>query len=100
MGNLILTGDAAGLTHPITGAGIPQAINSGHLAGEAALALAGGKAEAGQEYAGELSAAYKGYLGRAVKARKRMLAGWGLQDFSELMALAWPGWKLKSEAKA
>lgn len=99
-GNLILAGDAAGLTHPITGAGIPQAISSGHLAGQAALALAGGKSEAGQEYAHELSAAYKGYLGRALKTRQRMLSGWGAQDFSGLMAQAWPGWKLTSEAQA
>lgn len=99
-GNLILAGDAAGLTHPITGAGIPQAVNSGHLAGQAALALAGGKAEAGQEYAHELSTAYKGYLGRALKARRRMLESWDRQNFSELMSHAWPGWKQQSETLA
>jgi digeranylgeranylglycerophospholipid reductase len=98
--DLILAGDAAGLTHPITGAGIPQAINSGWLAGKAALALAGGKAEAGQEYVHELNAAYNGYLGRAVKARQLMLKGWGTQDFSQLMADAWPGWKQAEEAGA
>lgn len=100
VGNLILTGDAAGLTHPITGAGIPQAITSGWLAGEAALALAGGKSEAGQEYAHELAIAFKGYLGRGLAARKRMLAGWGSYDFSTLMADAWPGWKQPDEARA
>jgi digeranylgeranylglycerophospholipid reductase len=97
---LILTGDAAGLTHPITGAGIPQAITSGGLAGQAALALAGGKSEAAQEYAHELDIAYKGYLGRGLAARQRMLAGWGSQDFSALMAEAWPGWKLADGEKA
>ena len=98
--NLILTGDAAGLTHPITGAGIPQAITSGGLAGEAALALAGGKKEAGQEYAHELDIAFKGYLGRGLAARRRMLTGWDSQDFSQLMADAWPGWKLANGSKA
>lgn len=98
--NLILAGDAAGLTHPITGAGIPQAIQSGGMAGEAALALAGGKREAGQEYAHELAKAYGGYLGRAVEARRSMLAGWGNEEFSKLMAQAWPGWKQPKEARA
>ncbi len=98
--NLILAGDAAGLTHPITGAGIPQAVTSGGLAGTAALALAGGKRAASQEYAHELSSAYGGYLGRAVEARRLMLAGWGAEDFSGLMAQAWPGWKKTDEARA
>jgi digeranylgeranylglycerophospholipid reductase len=97
--NLILAGDAAGLTHPITGAGIPQAVSSGSLAGKAALALAGGRREAGQEYAHELATSYGGYLGRAVEARKRMLAGWGQEDFGQLMAQAWPGWKKSQEAR-
>lgn len=92
-GNLLLAGDAAGLTHPITGAGIPQALTSGRLAGEAALALAGGGAEAAQEYAHQLSLAFKGYLSRGLAARRRMLAGWGAEDFAELMAGVWPGWK-------
>lgn len=99
-GNTILAGDAAGLTHPITGAGIPQALNSGWLAGEAALALAGGKAEKGQEYAHELSMIYKGYLGRALKKRQAMMQGWGSTDFSGLMAEAWPGWKPPEEGVA
>lgn len=39
-GNLILTGDAAGHCHPITGAGVPNAIFAGELAGEAAALAA------------------------------------------------------------
>lgn len=35
-GPILLVGDAAGLTHPITGAGIPAALISGERAGEAA----------------------------------------------------------------
>lgn len=38
MGNVLLVGDAAGLTHPITGAGIAAAVLSGELAGQAAAA--------------------------------------------------------------
>ncbi|CAO0820867.1 hypothetical protein DFAR_1990006 [Desulfarculales bacterium] len=50
---VILGGDAAGLTHPVSGAGIPQAVLSG---GEAA-ALAGGQAAAGEDYAQSLHCA-------------------------------------------
>ena len=33
-GNVLLAGDAAGHTHPITGAGVPQAVAGGRMAGE------------------------------------------------------------------
>ncbi|MES2364525.1 MAG: NAD(P)/FAD-dependent oxidoreductase [Pseudomonadota bacterium] len=39
VGNVLFTGDAAGLTHPITGAGIAAAVISGERAGQAAVAL-------------------------------------------------------------
>jgi len=39
-GSLLLAGDAAGHTHPVTGAGILSAVVSGALAGEAAAAAA------------------------------------------------------------
>ena len=38
--NIVLAGDAAGHTHPITGAGIPQAVVCGKMAGRAAAAAA------------------------------------------------------------
>lgn len=38
VGNVLFTGDAAGLTHPITGAGIAAAVISGERAGQAAVA--------------------------------------------------------------
>jgi len=38
-GNIVFAGDAAGLTHPITGAGIAAAVVSGERVGEAARAL-------------------------------------------------------------
>lgn len=37
VGNVMFTGDAAGLTHPITGAGIAAAVISGERAGQAAV---------------------------------------------------------------
>jgi flavin-dependent dehydrogenase len=38
VGKVMFTGDAAGLTHPITGAGIAAAVISGERAGQAAVA--------------------------------------------------------------
>lgn len=42
LGTVLLAGDAAGLCHPVTGAGIWAAMLSGSLAGEAAAAAVGG----------------------------------------------------------
>src|SRR5262249_49593219 len=51
---LLLAGDAAGLTNPVTGAGIHAAVLSGRLAGSAAAGYLGGAAQAGAEYGEEL----------------------------------------------
>lgn len=91
-GRLILAGDAAGLTHPVTGAGIPQALASGALAGRAAARAAGGEAGAGDEYARETDAHWGRYLARGLEARARLEAGWDGGDFTDLMAETWPGW--------
>ena len=40
---VLLAGDAAGLTHPVTGAGIAAAVASGRMAGEAAAAILAGE---------------------------------------------------------
>jgi geranylgeranyl reductase family protein len=89
---LILAGDAAGLTHPVTGAGIPQALFSGGLAGRAAVAAAGGEAAAAEEYAHELDGRYGRHLARGLAARRRLDGAWGQEEFAALMAAAWPGW--------
>ncbi len=89
---LILCGDAAGLTHPLTGAGIPQALHSGLAAGRAAAALAGGDAAAGEDYAHDIALRYGRYLARGLKARAELEAGWS-GDFAGLMARTWPGWR-------
>ena len=89
-GRVLLAGDAAGLTHPITGAGIPQAVVSGRMAGEAAAALAGGKPTAGDEYAHELAGHYGRYLERACRARRRWETEWEAGEFAELMRQTWP----------
>lgn len=89
-GRVLLAGDAAGLTHPVTGAGIPQAVFSGQEAGQAAVHLAGGRAEAGEEYQHEVAARYGRHLARGLAARQAMEQGWDSDDFAGLMARAWP----------
>ncbi len=72
--NVLLAGDAAGLTNPVTGAGIAAAVQSGRMAGEAAVQLAGGRLEAAQEYAAELDDIFGVSLARAVQRRRELLA--------------------------
>lgn len=89
---VLFCGDAAGLTHPITGAGIPQAVFSGHDAGKAAAALASGQAEAGDQYAHELNLRYGRYLQRGLEARSQWDTRWQEPDFTGLMHDTWPAW--------
>jgi len=91
-GRVLLAGDAAGLTHPVSGAGIPQAVFSGHEAGRAAARLAGGDNGAGEEYQHEVLARYGSNLARGLAARQEMEAKWDGDDFAGLMTRVWPGW--------
>jgi digeranylgeranylglycerophospholipid reductase len=69
-GNALFVGDAAGLTHPVTGAGIAAAVQSGELAGAAAAAfLSGRNPSALAEYDGEVRALFGSTLERALKRR-------------------------------
>lgn len=90
--NVLLAGDAAGLTHPISGAGIPQAVFSGAEAGRAAAALAGGDRAAGDAYAQALTLRYGRSLAAGLAARQRQEAEWDGGDFAGLMAATWPAW--------
>ena len=90
-GRVILCGDAAGLTHPLTGAGIPQAVFSGGLAGAAAARLVGGEASAGGEYQAEVLDRYGRYLRKGLDARRELEAGWDSADFADLWRKFWPG---------
>jgi geranylgeranyl reductase family protein len=93
---VLLAGDAAGLTNPVTGAGIAAAVYSGTLAGEAAAAWLGGDREADWRYEEELRGVLQPALDRAVE-RRRELAAWPRSDAkSERMALR-RGWIAYSE---
>jgi geranylgeranyl reductase family protein len=70
---VLLAGDAAGLTNPVTGAGIASAVISGNLAGEAAAAWLGGDTDALDAYVDELDALFRGALTRALTRRRELL---------------------------
>lgn len=72
--HVLLAGDAAGLTHPVTGAGIAAAVYSGRLAGEAAASLLAGHVDAAADYADELRSVFGPALARALR-RRQELAG-------------------------
>lgn len=65
---VLLAGDAAGLSNPVTGAGIAAAVHSGRLAGEAA---ARGTPE---DYEAELRDVFGSALERALRRRRELLA--------------------------
>ena len=93
-GTVIFCGDAAGLTHPITGAGIPQAIFSGALAGRAAAAaLTRGDTLYLREYEAEIRSRYQGVINHALSKRTSMMDRWNDRDFETLCEETWIGFK-------
>ncbi len=94
MDDVIFCGDAAGLTHPITGAGIPQAILSGELAGRAAAAAL--KTESREpliEYQNQIRGTYGGIINHALSKRAYMMRSWNDQDFVATCEQTWIGFK-------
>ncbi len=72
--DVLLAGDACGLTNPITGAGIASAVVSGRMAGEAAAAIVGGDDGAIDDYAEEITDLFGPALGRARRRRETVMA--------------------------
>jgi len=70
---VLLAGDAAGLTNPVTGAGIASAVQSGTLAGRAAAEWLGGRARALEEYEEELGELFDPVFARALRRRRKTL---------------------------
>jgi flavin-dependent dehydrogenase len=72
-GNVVFVGDAAGLTHPITGAGIAAAVISGERAGVAARALiAAGQASALNDYEEDIRDQFEASVARALVRRREL----------------------------
>jgi len=73
---VLLAGDAAGLTNPVTGAGIASAVQSGSMAGRAAAEFVRGHAAALDDYEEELGDIFDAALGRALRRRCEVLASY------------------------
>lgn len=76
-GRVMFAGDAAGLTHPVTGAGISAAVMSGERAAEAAHALlAKNDANAIAEYEEDMREQFGASLARALARRRELEQSW------------------------
>ena len=74
--NVLFAGDAAGLTHPITGAGIAAAVISGEAVGLHAARFLAGEAGALADYEEDIRDQFETTLGRAVARRRAMTRLW------------------------
>jgi geranylgeranyl reductase family protein len=81
-GRRLLAGDAAGQTDPITGSGIPAAIQCGQAAGTAACGTLEGYEEA---WRGVLEHS----LNRALRHRRTQCAEWNQGNFERLIRRTW-----------
>jgi len=88
---VLLAGDAAGLTNPVTGAGIASAVQSGTLAGRAAADFLGDCASAIDAYEEELADIFDASLNRALRRRREVLACYADGSQPDLRALS-AGW--------
>ncbi|MGJ5037454.1 geranylgeranyl reductase family protein [Bradyrhizobium sp. HKCCYLRH3059] len=88
---VLLAGDAAGLTNPVTGAGIASAVQSGALAGHAAADMLSGRSGALDDYDEELGDIFDAALSRALLRRRQVLAHYGDGRRPDATALA-EGW--------
>jgi digeranylgeranylglycerophospholipid reductase len=90
--NMLLAGDAAGHTHPITGAGIANAMLAGRLAAEWAVeAVRKGDAGVLQGYDEAIKAELGETLSRGSRRRQLLEAQW--ERLSEVLPRCWTGFK-------
>jgi len=81
--DVVFVGDAGGLTHPITGAGIAPAVVTGEMAGEAVTAFLDGDSGALDEYADDVYDLYAESLERAVERRAELESIWHTPEANE-----------------
>lgn len=87
--NIILVGDAAGQTHPITGGGIPQAVICGKIAGlVAAESIRLSKPEIIKDYEKKWKRIFSHQLNIAVEKRKLLESNW--DDLNLIIKKCWP----------
>jgi flavin-dependent dehydrogenase len=83
VGDVLFVGDAAGLTHPITGAGIAAGVVSGELAGKAAAAWLEGDDDAFEDYEEDVRDQFETAVSRAVERRHELAQYWRTQAANE-----------------
>ncbi len=91
-GNVLLVGDAAGMAHPITGAGVSNAVLCGKIAGElAGRAVLQNNLDILAEYEEECRMLLDEPLMRARKKRKTMEAYWsnGNKELAKTLRSSW-----------
>lgn len=76
VGRCLFVGDAAGLTHPITGGGISAAVVSGERAGQAAAEYLAGDEEAFEDYEEDVRDQFEATIQRAVERRLYLEQHW------------------------
>jgi digeranylgeranylglycerophospholipid reductase len=87
-GNVMLVGDAAGQTHPITGGGIPQAVICGRIAGEtASTAVKENDLSILNEYETKWKNIFSDELQRAKKRRELLEENW--DDLDTVFRKCW-----------
>jgi digeranylgeranylglycerophospholipid reductase len=90
--NMILAGDAAGQTHPITGAGVPQAVVCGRMAGAwAAKAASEADTTLLKGYEEEWKDLYGESLERGVRRREMLERQW--DRLEEILPFCWVGFR-------
>ncbi len=90
-GRALFVGDAAGLTHPITGAGIAAAVISGEAAGTCIARALAGDRDALADYEEDVRDQFQATIDRAVARRRWMAAHWRRPEARE-DALHRRGW--------
>lgn len=83
VGRCLFVGDAAGLTHPITGGGISAAVVSGERAGQAAAEFLAGDEEAFLDYEEDVRDQFEATIARAVERRLYLERQWRTVAASE-----------------
>ena len=86
--NIMLVGDAAGQTHPISGGGIPQAVICGKIAGKiAAYATKKGRIDLLTRYEEEWQKIFQEELERGKKKRQLLESHW--HDLDNVLKRCW-----------
>jgi digeranylgeranylglycerophospholipid reductase len=93
-GNVLLAGDAAGHAHPISGAGILNAVLGGKMAGEAAAeAIIRNDPGHLKRYEAEWRSLFGNSLFYGALKRKDCEKNWKEEDFDHLVRRTWVGFK-------